>query len=65
MEVDSEDDTAQLRLPSLPSAGGQPQTRLVASGGVGRLQGAGQQGGAVQPPAPVASDAAYAAQLRG
>eukprot|EP00969_Alexandrium_andersonii_P212796 9395977-Alexandrium_andersonii.AAC.1 len=38
MDVDSEDDTAQLRLPSLPSAGGQPQARLVAPGGADRMQ---------------------------
>eukprot|EP00969_Alexandrium_andersonii_P011860 517081-Alexandrium_andersonii.AAC.1 len=65
MDVDSEDDAAQLRLPSLPSAGGQPQARLGAPGGAGRMQRAGHQGGAAQPPAPVAGDVAYAAQLRG
>eukprot|EP00969_Alexandrium_andersonii_P276803 12235491-Alexandrium_andersonii.AAC.1 len=43
MDVDSEDDAAHMRLPSLPSAGGQPQARLGTSGGAGRMQRAGQQ----------------------
>eukprot|EP00969_Alexandrium_andersonii_P002389 104133-Alexandrium_andersonii.AAC.1 len=65
MDVDSEDDASLLRFPGLPSAGGQPQTRLVAPVGADRAQRAGHQGGAAQPPAPVAGDVAYAAQLRG